>query len=198
MPTLTPDAMRAAMKIMAEEADRHAAAEAELAKVAAEEEARRARVQAELAKARTMEQTRAALGTLLAAVTNAYLAVADGDDAKTTAGLEAIYHATKELSRASRVNAPRSSTATGTRTGTVTVRTDRAAPRPLRPEVAAHLAAHPDKEFTPGEIGRVLGRSSGAVANALDTMAKTGQAVLTCEKPMRYRAAVTATAPDNA
>jgi hypothetical protein len=32
--------------------------------------------------------------------------------------------------------------------------------------VAAHLAAYPAEDFSPHAIGRVLGRSSGAVANA--------------------------------
>lgn len=87
---------------------------------------------------------------------------------------------------------PRTTTATGASTGGVTVRTDRATPRPLRPEVAAHLTAHPGKDFTPGEIAKVLRRSSGAVSNALDSLVK---AALTSEKPHRYRAADTAPAP---
>ncbi|MEV3925499.1 hypothetical protein [Actinomadura coerulea] len=66
---------------------------------------------------------------------------------------------------------------------------DRGAPSPLRPLIAEHLNAHPDKEFTPGEIAKVLDRSSGAVANALDTLVGRGEAVLTCERPRRFRAA---------
>ena len=62
-----------------------------------------------------------------------------------------------------------------------------ARPGQLRDLVAAHLAAHPDADFTPHAIGRVLGRSSGAVANALDRLTALGQAQLTSEKPRRYR-----------
>lgn len=50
-------------------------------------------------------------------------------------------------------------------------------------------------EFTPHAIGRVLGRSSGAVANALDRLTALGQAQLTSDKPRRYQAAQTPPAP---
>ena len=62
-----------------------------------------------------------------------------------------------------------------------------ARPGQLRDLVAAHLAAHPGAEFTPHAIGRVLGRSSGAVANALDRLTALGQAQLTSDKPRRYQ-----------
>ena len=62
-----------------------------------------------------------------------------------------------------------------------------ARPGQLRDLVAAHLAAHPDADFSPHAIGRVLGRSSGAVANALDRLTALGQAQLASEKPRRYR-----------
>ena len=61
-------------------------------------------------------------------------------------------------------------------------------PGQLRDLVRAHLAAHPDAEFTPHAIGRVLGRSSGAVANALDRLSALGQAQLTSEHPRKYKA----------
>jgi hypothetical protein len=54
--------------------------------------------------------------------------------------------------------------------------------------VRGHLAAYPDAEFTPHAIGRVLGRSSGAVANALDRLTALGQAQLTGEHPRKYKA----------
>jgi hypothetical protein len=57
----------------------------------------------------------------------------------------------------------------------------------LRDLVAAHLAANPAAEFTPHAIGRVLGRSSGAVANALDRLTALGQARLTTDRPRRYQ-----------
>jgi hypothetical protein len=62
-----------------------------------------------------------------------------------------------------------------------------ARPGQLRDLVAAHLAANPDAEFTPHAIGRVLARSSGAVANALDRLTALGNAQLTTDKPRRYR-----------
>jgi hypothetical protein len=57
----------------------------------------------------------------------------------------------------------------------------------LRDLVAAHISEHPDADFSPHQIGRVLGRSSGAVANALDRLTALGQAQLTSEKSRRYR-----------
>jgi hypothetical protein len=65
----------------------------------------------------------------------------------------------------------------------------------LRELVAAHLAGHPEEEFTPHEIGKIIGRSSGAVANALDKLVSLGQATLSCEKPRRYRHTGPAAAP---
>ena len=62
-------------------------------------------------------------------------------------------------------------------------------PGQLRELVAAHLTAHPDKDFSPHQIGQALGRSSGAVANALDKLTALGQARLACEKPRRFQAA---------
>lgn len=60
-------------------------------------------------------------------------------------------------------------------------------PGALRELVAAHLRAHPGKDFGPHEIGKVLGRSSGAVANALDRLTGLGEAELSSEKPRRFR-----------
>ena len=53
----------------------------------------------------------------------------------------------------------------------------------------AHLAGHPGKEFTPHEIHKVNGHSSGAIANALDTLVKLGQAEVASEKPRKFRLA---------
>ena len=53
----------------------------------------------------------------------------------------------------------------------------------------AHLDAHPGGEFTPHEIHKVLGHSSGAIANALDTLVKLGDAELATDKPRRFRRA---------
>lgn len=57
----------------------------------------------------------------------------------------------------------------------------------LRALVVDYLTAHPDEEMTAPAIGKSLGRSGGAVANALDTLVKSGQAELTCEKPRKFR-----------
>lgn len=57
----------------------------------------------------------------------------------------------------------------------------------LRTLVVDYLTAHPHEEMTASAIGKSLGRSSGAVANALDTLVKNGQAELTCEKPRKFR-----------
>jgi hypothetical protein len=70
-----------------------------------------------------------------------------------------------------------------------------ARPGQLRDLVQAHLAANPDTDFTPHQIGRVLSRSSGAVANALDRLTALGQAQLTSDKPRRYRHQAPAATP---
>ena len=62
-------------------------------------------------------------------------------------------------------------------------------PGGLRDKVLAHLAAHPDGEFTPHEIHKVLDHSSGAIANALETLVKLGQAEVASEKPRKFRLA---------
>ena len=56
----------------------------------------------------------------------------------------------------------------------------------MRGLVAAYLAAYPAEDFGPHAIGRVLGRSIGAVANALDRLTALGQAQLTSEALRRY------------
>ena len=62
-------------------------------------------------------------------------------------------------------------------------------PGGLRDKVLAHLNEHPGKEFTPHEIHKVLGHSSGAIANALETLVKLGAAEVATEKPRRFRRA---------
>jgi len=62
-------------------------------------------------------------------------------------------------------------------------------PGGLRDKVLAHLAAHPEGEFTPHEIHKVLDHSSGAIANALETLVKLGQAEVASEKPRKFRRA---------
>ena len=62
-------------------------------------------------------------------------------------------------------------------------------PGGLRNKVLAHLVAHPEGEFTPHEIHKVLDHSSGAIANALETLVKLGEAEVTTEKPRKFRRA---------
>jgi hypothetical protein len=64
-----------------------------------------------------------------------------------------------------------------------------ARPGGLRDKVLAHLDAYPRGEFTPHEIHKVLDHSSGAIANALDTLVNHGEAELTTDKPRRFRRA---------
>jgi nitric oxide reductase NorQ protein len=60
----------------------------------------------------------------------------------------------------------------------------------LRRRVAAHLAATPGAH-TPGAIARALGRSAGAVGNALDTLVAHGHAEQVTSHPRRYRRTAT-------
>ncbi|WP_242909665.1 MarR family transcriptional regulator [Actinomadura terrae] len=177
---ISPDTLATAMQVLADESDRRAAT-AELLRKAQEEEAeRRARVDAELRKAEQRETARVILTDLLSAVTTTLAAIASDNDEQITRGMEDIARYAGSVRRTTRAT-------TGTRTSRTTG--DRGAPLPLRPLVAEHLNAYPDLEFTPGEIAKVLDRSSGAVANALDTLVGRGEAVLTCERPRRFRAA---------
>jgi hypothetical protein len=70
-----------------------------------------------------------------------------------------------------------------------------ARPGGLRDKVLAHLRDYPGESFTPHEIHKVLNHSSGAIANALDTLVKHGDAELATEKPRRFRLAGGAAAP---
>ncbi|GAA2406187.1 hypothetical protein GCM10010191_12710 [Actinomadura vinacea] len=180
------DALRAAMRILHEEADRRAAAEDALRRACEEEAERRARIDAELAKAHARESTRTLLAELLGVVTTTLAAVTDDDEEKVAAGLEQVAAYASAVRRASRPSATGRVPGQSARPAAGGTRN---APRPLRPAVAEHLHAHPGKEFTPGEIARVLDRSPGAVANALDTLVGHGIAELTCERPRRFRAA---------
>ena len=53
----------------------------------------------------------------------------------------------------------------------------------------AHLDAHPEDAFTPHEIHKVLNHSSGAIANALETLVNLSEAEVATEKPRRFRRA---------
>lgn len=65
----------------------------------------------------------------------------------------------------------------------------------LRGMVEDWLRDHPSEEFSPNAIGKALGRSSGAVANALDKLVAAGYAAQTQDKPKRFTAIKTAPDP---
>jgi hypothetical protein len=60
-------------------------------------------------------------------------------------------------------------------------------PGALRDLVEEHLRKFPDAAFTPHQIGKVLERSAGAVANALDKLTGLGTAQMVTDKPRSYR-----------
>ena len=73
---------------------------------------------------------------------------------------------------------------------TVTARTTGGSRSPageLRGMVEDHLADHPFEDFSPSQVAKVLGRSSGAVANALDRLAEIGVTIQTSAAPRRYQ-----------
>ncbi|MEY9861367.1 putative transcriptional regulator [Catenulispora sp. GAS73] len=67
--------------------------------------------------------------------------------------------------------------------------TERLGKGALRALVEAHLRAHPEQDFTAGQIGKALTRSSGAVANALDKLVGEGIAEQTSTSPRKFRLA---------
>ncbi|HEU5024112.1 MAG TPA: MarR family transcriptional regulator [Spirillospora sp.] len=182
---ISPDMLATVMQVLAEEADRRAAAAEALRKAQEEEAERRARVDAELRKAEQRETARMILTDLLSTVTTTLAAISADDDEQITRGMEDIVRCAGSVRRTTRTTIGR----TGSGTGAPRPSSDRSAPSPLRPLVANHLNAYPDREFTPGEIAKVLDRSSGAVVNALDTLVARGEAVLTCERPRRFQTA---------
>jgi hypothetical protein len=68
-------------------------------------------------------------------------------------------------------------------------------PGALRDLVEEHLRKFPEAAFTPHQVGKVLTRSAGAVANALDKLVSLGVAQMVTDKPRSYRLAP-APAPD--
>jgi hypothetical protein len=74
-------------------------------------------------------------------------------------------------------------------------------PRALRDLVEEHLRKFPDAAFTPHQVGKVLTRSAGAVANAMDKLVSLGVVQMVTDKPRAYQlatAAPEAAAPDAA
>jgi hypothetical protein len=103
-----------------------------------------------------------------------------GDLRAALAGMDEIYDQAAEARRALKA-------AAGGRNAPT------ARPGGLREKVLGHLRDHPDDSFTPHEIHKVLNHSSGAIANALDTLVKLGDAELATEKPRKFRFAAAAT-----
>jgi len=78
---------------------------------------------------------------------------------------------------------------------------DTAAPEPAEPSAAGerlgrgalgtlvrdYLAAHPDENLGATQVGKALGRSQGAVSNALSRLEAAGEARLVSITPRRYR-----------
>jgi hypothetical protein len=62
-------------------------------------------------------------------------------------------------------------------------------PGALRDLVEEHLRKFPGTAFTPHQVGKVLSRSAGAVANALDKLTGLGVAQMVTDKPRTYRLA---------
>ena len=55
--------------------------------------------------------------------------------------------------------------------------------------VHEYLAARPDQDLGPTQVGKGLGRSQGAVSNALARLEANGQVRLVTKSPRRYRVA---------
>jgi hypothetical protein len=75
----------------------------------------------------------------------------------------------------------------------VTTGGPRLLPGELYTMVLDHLRADPTQEWPPAGIANLLGRSAGAIGNALNAMVGRGEAVMTSVRPRRYRAAAPAT-----
>ena len=126
------------------------------------------------------------IGQIQAAASTAATVLASGGDLRAVqTGLNEIYEQAAQARRTVKAAAGGKKAAA-------------ARPGGLREKVLAHLRDHPDKSFTPHEIHKVIGHSSGAIANALDTLVKHGDAELATEKPRRFRLAGGAAAPAQA
>jgi hypothetical protein len=133
------------------------------------------------------EEIHDALAGFLNLVSATFDAHTNGDSEAVMTSLETIYSDAAKVRRivkAAMARKTRAASGTG----------DRARPGQLREQVRDHIAEHPGAELTPYEIGRAIGRSAGAVANALDRLVSLGEAELTCERPRRYRATADAAA----
>ncbi|GLY86049.1 MarR family transcriptional regulator [Actinoallomurus iriomotensis] len=131
-------------------------------------------------------EVREALAALTAVINAASDALNAGDRSAVLEAAETIYGDSAKARRLIKAAAkPRARSGSGQ---------PRSHPGELRSKVAAHLAAHPGLQLTPHEIGKVIGHSAGAIANALDKLTEEGQAVLTCDRPRRFTTTATETA----
>jgi hypothetical protein len=123
------------------------------------------------------------LGQIRAAADAAGLALAASADLKTAlAGLDEICEHATQARRALKA-------AIGGR------KAPAVRPGGLRDKVLAYLNENPDAQCTPHEIHKVLDHSSGAIANALETLVKRGEAEVATEKPRRFRRAAQPAGP---
>lgn len=121
-------------------------------------------------------ESQQALSDFYEVVLDAMRALEAGDNAEVLEQIEKIYVDAARVRRVVKAALTARKAESGVRTR----------PGQLRERVAAHLAQHPDTEFTPYELGRVLGHSAGAVAVALDRLTSTGAARLVCDRPRRF------------
>jgi DNA-binding MarR family transcriptional regulator len=84
-------------------------------------------------------------------------------------------------------DAPAAEAADGTERAQQGRSTDRLGRGALGTLVREYLAARPGEDLGPTQIGKALGRSQGAVSNALARMEAAGEAELVSPAPRRYR-----------
>jgi hypothetical protein len=59
----------------------------------------------------------------------------------------------------------------------------------LAPLLLDHMNTYPDRDFSPYDLGKVLGRSHGAIRTRLLALANSGDVVRTRIRPARFRIA---------
>lgn len=111
-------------------------------------------------------------------------AATDGAAGTASAAVAAVVAATPVPAPIGRAPAP-----TGAGAGVMPTKPARLASGALHGLVEDYLREHPATEHSPTAVGKALGRSSGAVANALERMVTAGWAQRTSDKPKRYRIA---------
>ncbi|MGH3719426.1 MAG: MarR family transcriptional regulator [Pseudonocardiaceae bacterium] len=87
--------------------------------------------------------------------------------------------------------APTGTGVTASNDKAVPAQTTRLGKGALRGMVEDYLTERPEQQFSPSAIGKALGRSSGAVANALEKLVADGYAIQTQDKPKRFTAKAT-------